>query len=70
MKDMTRALALEPAKAEVDSATGGADAEARRAVARKAALLGELGSLPAKTYRAADIPAGDIRLVNVGRTLP
>lgn len=54
---------LESVRAEVDSAAGGAGAEAQRLAARKSALLGELDSLLTETYRTTDVLIDDARLV-------
>lgn len=54
---------LESVRAEVDSAAGGAGAEARRLAEKKAALLAELDSLLIETYRTTDVLIDDARLV-------
>ena len=54
---------LESVRAEVDSAAGGAGAEAQRLASKKAALLGELDSLLVETYRTTDVLIDDARLV-------
>lgn len=54
---------LESVRAEVDSAAGGAGAEARRLAGKKAALLAELDSLLVETYRTTDVLIDDARLV-------
>lgn len=54
---------LEAVRAEVDSAAGGAGAEARRLAEKKAALLGELDSLLTETYRTTSVLIDDARLV-------
>ena len=54
---------LESVRAEVDSAAGGAGAEAQRLAARKAHLLAELDSLLIETYRTTDVMIDDARLV-------
>lgn len=54
---------LESVRAEVDSAAGGAGAEAQRLAGKKAALLAELDSLLIETYRTTDVLIDDARLV-------
>ena len=54
---------LESVRAEVDSAAGGAGAEAQRLAARKSKLLAELDSLLIETYRTTDVMIDDARLV-------
>lgn len=54
---------LEAVRAEVDSAAGGAGAEAQRLAEKKAALLGELDSLLTETYRTTSVLIDDARLV-------
>lgn len=54
---------LESIRAEVDSAAGGAGAEAQRLALRKKALVDELDSLLVETYRGTDVLIDDARLV-------